>query len=197
MHTPNSTPDISNGWEAIAHQFIASRNPKIGQNTIRSWAQQLLPAGQVLDLGCGFGTPATGLRIEEKLRVFGIDASPTLVSEYKKRFPEAQVRCEAAEESDFFGEKFEGAIAIGLLFLLSEQQQLQILGKVADCLVQGGRFLFTSPHQVCSWHDALTGQPSQSLGKEVYVRELLAHGLTLFGESQDEGGNHYFDFCSS
>jgi hypothetical protein len=32
-----------------------------------------------------------------------------------------------------------------------------------------------------------------SLGAVAYRRALEAQGLTVVGESRDEGGNHYFD----
>lgn len=68
------------------------------------------------------------------------------------------------------------------------------MNKAAAALNPNGRLLFTAPWQVCEWDDILTGRPSQSLGRDVYVQELAALGLSLAEEHSDEGGSHYFDF---
>jgi len=39
----------------------------------------------------------------------------------------------------------------------------------------------------------MTGLESRSLGAEEYRSHLLAVGLSVLREHDDEGGNHYFD----
>jgi hypothetical protein len=55
-------------------------------------------------------------------------------------------------------------MAVGLLFLLSEDSQRDLIRRVGLALNSGGRFLFTSPAQCCTWTDILTGRESLSLG---------------------------------
>ena len=43
----------------------------------------------------------------------------------------------------------------------------------------------------------LTGRESLSLGAEEYKAVLSDAGLTLIGEHEDEGANHYYDTCHS
>jgi hypothetical protein len=64
---------------------------------------------------------------------------------------------------------------------------------VASALGPGGRFLFTAPPQVCTWDDLTTGRPSRSLGASAYRAELARAGLTVVGEEDDEGENHYYE----
>ncbi len=195
MNTSNN--DLSNGWEQIADGFIANRNTDIGVKTLEYWSTLLNPGASVLDIGCGFGVPHAQVLINSGCNVYGIDASQTLIREFRKRFPMAEAVCETAESSNYFCRKFDGMIAIGLMFLLPEDAQLKLLGNVAKSLVEDGRLLFTSPDQVCTWQDILTGRQSRSLGKEVYVKELSKHGLSLVDEYIDEGQNHYFDFIKN
>ncbi len=60
-----SVSDDSNGYEAIAAEFIALRGasaetrPAVGVLTVREWARTLRPGGAVLDLGCAPGYPIT------------------------------------------------------------------------------------------------------------------------------------------
>lgn len=184
--------DPSRGWDAVAPVFIAARS-QIGAATVRQWARRLKPAGAVLDVGCGSGTPISAVLIEEGFRVFGVDASPALVAAFRSRFPSAEVVCEPAEKSPFFDRRFDGAVAIGLLFLLPAHHQRTVIAKIARALNPGARFLFTAPRQACGWTDSLTNQPSLSLGESVYRQTLAQAGMLLADQDTDEGGNHYYD----
>ncbi|MBN1365676.1 MAG: class I SAM-dependent methyltransferase [Syntrophaceae bacterium] len=186
--------DQSNGYESISDKFIANRNSNIGVKTVETWMKSLITKATVLDIGCGFGIPYAELLINAGFNVYGIDASQTLIKEFQLRFQNAIVVCETAEASNFFNLKFDGIIAIGLIFLLSERSQLKVLQKVSNALNDHGKFLFTAPLNACSWNDILTGRKSQSLGKNVYVNELSKNGLILTHEYTDKGENHYFDF---
>ncbi|MBU2167434.1 MAG: class I SAM-dependent methyltransferase [Alphaproteobacteria bacterium] len=186
------TSDPSHGWDAVAQAFMAARSDT-GADVVRRWASHLPPGGAVVDLGCGFGEPVTRTLIKAGLAVWGVDASPTLVAEYRRRFPDCPVACEAAEASELFGRSFDGAVAVGLLFLLPEADQRRLIARVAGALTSGGRFLFSAPRQECAWDDMLTGRPSRSLGEAAYREALEAVGLTLVGQRTDPGGNHYFD----
>lgn len=185
--------DPSRGYDALAGEFVKRRDPAIGVAVVREWARALPSGGTVLDIGCGHGVPISRTLIEDGFRVHGVDASPALVAAYRERFPTAPVVCEAAEHSGFFGRTFDGVVAWGLLFLLEPETQVALIHRVASALAPGGRFLFTSPEQVFSWTDVMTGRESLSLGREVYAATLEEAGLRLVAEREDEAGNHYYE----
>jgi len=190
--------DTSNGYDAIAAEFIAGRGDiktrgiAVGVRAVRAWAETLQPGSAVLDLGCGPGDPITHVLIDAGLAVYGIDASSRMVDAFRARFPGVPVECNSVEQSDFFGRQFDGVIAWGLLFLLQPEVQAQLIGKVAHALAPDGRFLFTAPRQACEWSDAMTGLRSESLGADAYRRLLEEAGLALIDETEDEGENHYY-----
>jgi len=184
--------DRSNGWEAVAGRFMAQRS-SIGADTVRAWSRALPSRASVLDLGCGAGVPISEALMDAGCEVSGVDASPSLVAEFRRRFPEAPVVCEPVEESGFFARSYDGIVAIGLLFLLQPGVQRAVIHRVAAALKPGGRFLFTAPVQASAWADLLTGRRSVSLGREAYRRTLRSAGLEVIGEYVDEGENHYFD----
>src|SRR6185436_502859 len=130
--------------------------------------------------------------LQEGLTVYGVDASETLVAKFREQFPNVNVECSPVEESLFFSRTFDAVLAWGLMFLLPADTQRSLIGKVARALNSQGQFLFTSPREVCSWMDGMTGLPSISLGHEVYEQELAAHGLALVGNDKDEGENYYY-----
>ena len=185
-------PDRSNGYEAIAEDFVRARTPTIGPKIVREWAKGLPPGTSILDLGCGYGIPISEALLQDGFTVYGVDASATLVSKFRERFPKAPVECSSVEDSLFFNRTFDAVVAWGLMFLLTAETQRSLIGKVARAMNRQGRFLFTSPRQACSWMDVMTGLPSISLGQEAYEQELAAHDLVLVGNAEDEGENYYY-----
>ena len=158
-----------------------------------SWARSLPAGGAILDLGCGSGFPLATALAADGFAVWGIDGSPTLVAEFRRRLPGSPVACERVEASDFFGRRFDGVLAAGLVFLLPEPVQRSLLPRVARALVPGGRLLLGAPAERGTWTDVTTGRPSLSLGRAAYRRILESAGLVPAGEAVDAGGNHYYD----
>lgn len=186
--------DRSCGYEAMAAEFMRHRHrSQTGVATVRSWARSLPRGAAIVDLGCGSGVPIAQALTRDGFAVFGIDASPTLVAAFRETLPHAEVACEAVEDSRLFGRTFDGAIAVGLMFLLAPSEQRTLIGKVGRALSVGGRFLFTAPLEACTWTDVLTGRASHSLGAQEYRSILSSFGFEVSGEDDDEGGNHYYD----
>ncbi len=184
--------DASNGYEAVTEEFMRLRSTT-GLAIIRKWAVSLSHGGSVLDIGAGSGEPVTMALIEQKFDVCAIDASPTMVAAFKRRFSGVAVACEPAERSRFFDRTFDGALAIGLIFLLPEESQRDLIRRMAGALNPGGKLLFSAPRQICAWDDLLTGRRSTSLWTEAYHRVLVRSGLHFIKEQVDEGGTHYYE----
>jgi 2-polyprenyl-3-methyl-5-hydroxy-6-metoxy-1,4-benzoquinol methylase len=188
----NGVNDKSNGYEAIAKDFIRARTLSIGPRVVRKWAKRLPPAASILDIGCGFGSPISQALLEDGFTVYGVDASTTLVSKFRERFPNTPVECNSVEDSLFFKRTFDAVVAWGLMFILPAETQRKLIGKVAAALKQPGQFLYTSTREPCTWTDNMTGLESVSLGHDIYEQELSAHGLRLTGNDKDEGENYYY-----
>jgi 2-polyprenyl-3-methyl-5-hydroxy-6-metoxy-1,4-benzoquinol methylase len=93
--------DASNGWEAAASELIAIRS-SVGEQVIKAWCQLLRPSADVLDLGCGAGLPVSGVLASAGFSLHAVDASPTLLATYRRRFPQAATACEDALTSKYF-----------------------------------------------------------------------------------------------
>ena len=190
--------DRSNGYEAIAAEFLARRgrasSTAIGVREVREWARMLSTGATVIDLGCGPGFPITEVLVAERLRVFALDAAPSFVLQaFRHNLPDTPIVCEGVQGSTFFGRTFDGVLAWGLMFLLSTEDQGRLIQSMADILVPGGRLLFTSTAEPLVWNDAMTGLESRSLGVDEYRRQLSDVGLSVSSEYEDVGQNHYFD----
>jgi SAM-dependent methyltransferase len=187
--------ESSNGWEAIAPAFIedSRRWPATGAEVVRRWAARFGPGDAVIDLGCGPGTERSTVLADRGVLLFAVDASPTLLATYLTRVTGAVTACETAERTSFFGRRFDGVLAWGLMFLLSADAQAAAVRRVAAALRPDGSFLFTAPTQAGEWNDSSTGRRSLSLGRAAYVGLLEDEGLALADEHDDEGENHYFE----
>src|SRR5262245_43231754 len=189
--------DRSNGYEGVAIEFLAGRgrapSTAIGTRAVRDWARTLPPGATVIDLGCGSGLPITKVLVKEGLNVYAIDASPSLVQAFRNNLPQIPFACESVEDSLFFNRMFDAVLAWGLIFLLQPEEQRRLIHSIGHILVPGGHLLFTSPPEPAVWNDAMTGLESRSLGAVEYRRELSSVGLSLIGEYEDEGENHYYD----
>lgn len=188
--------DESNGYENIADLYIKGRGQAvdgIGSSTVRVWARTFNSGSVVLDIGSGTGIPVTKILVEEGLSAYALDASPKMIEAFRRNFPNVPVACEPVEKSPFFNRSFDGIIAVGLVFLLSEESQRALIPKMAAALHTGGRLLFTAPLHKVEWKDAMTEQLSRSLGAEQYRALISSAGLSIVEEFDDEGGNHYFN----
>ena len=138
--------DASNGYEAVAEQYIAGRGSDgtIGIRQVRDWVGTVRAGGAVLDLGCGPGYPVTQALVDAGLAVYAVGASPSMVAAMRNRFPAVHVACEPVDTSTFFGRTFDGVIAWGLVFVLRPAAQEQLIRKVAGVLAPNGRFVFTA-----------------------------------------------------
>lgn len=191
------TMDNSAGWDAVSDQFMAIRS-NVGAALVLAWARDRLPrSATILDIGCGSGVPIAQVLVNDGFSVWGVDASPSLIAAYQRNLPDMPAVCEPAQTSTFFNRTFVGVVSIGLLFLLDEDEQRQLLTHVANVLEPGGRFLFSAPREVCRWRDTLTERVSMSLGEDAYGAHLASIGLRLDGCRSDEGGNNYYEAIKS
>ena len=190
--------DGSNGYEGIAHIYVAGRGTRplvgdaIGAAIVRAWAQAFPPGATVLDLGSGPGEPSTRILREAGLATYAVEASSAMVAAFRERFPGVPIEHNTVEASELFGRTFDGVLAWGLLFLLEPAAQALVIEKVARALDPGGRFLFTAPKEPIEWLDGMTDRPSRSLGAQTYERLLRDVGLTWVADAEDEGENHYY-----
>jgi len=186
--------DLSNGYEKIASEYISARSEfPIGTSLVREWAKSLSPHSKILDIGCGNGIPVTQAAIDSGHSLFAIDASQSMIQAFTDHFPHATAKCEPVEHSDFFEEKFDGVIAIGIIFLLEKLEQIAMIRRVGEILRPSGQFLFSAPIEAGKWQDAMTGSECLSLGKDKYAYELSSAGMQILETYSDEGSNNHYN----
>jgi cyclopropane fatty-acyl-phospholipid synthase-like methyltransferase len=186
--------DSASSYERHARAFLSARDrAATGTDVVERWARSMSPGTEVLEIGCGGGYPVTRVLVDAGLKLWAVDASPTLLSEFRARFPEIPVECARALECTYFGRKFAAVISIGLVFLLNAQEQAALIRRVSELIVPGGRFLFTAPLEKGTWADTTTGHECRSLGREQYEGILVEAGFRVVATDEDEGRNNYYE----
>ena len=183
--------DGSNGYEEHAEIFMRARNSSIGPDVMRDWAGQFATGAEILELGCGHGVISEVL-IQAGLTLFAVDASPTLLAAFRKRFPHVRTENASAQDADFFSRAFDGIVAWGLMFLLEKSVQERLIARVGGALNPGGKFVFTAPYDSVEWVDGITGKFSWGLGADTYKQLLNEAGLKVLPGQIDAGDNYYF-----
>lgn len=179
-------------YDAIADQYAKYRTAGVGEEPTLRWLNKLSPEGNLLDLGCGSGKPLTQLLEAKQFRVTAVDASPRLIEICRTNLKSAELVCTPVQAYSFPESHFDGVLCWGLMFLLSESEQKELIRNVAKTLRPKGSFLFTSPPIPCSWEDILTKQASVSLGREAYIQCLADAGMELQWEWEEPKYQNYY-----
>ena len=186
--------DAANFYETQALNYLDTRDRSgVGVEIVQRWAKALPPGSTVVDIACGGGYPITRALVDSGLVVWVIDTSPTLLKQFRLRFPTIPTQCASALDSDYFGRTFDAVTSIGFLFLLRENEQLAFLRRVSEILEPHGRFLFTAPVEMGTWQDVTTGLECWSLGRAAYTRALKREGFRVIRTHIDEGENNYYE----
>ena len=186
--------DVGRFYEMQALRYLDDRDrSRVGVELIERWARSLSFGTPIVEIACGGGYPITQVLVDSGLAVWAIDTSPTLLRQFRLRFPTIPTQCASALDSTYFGRTFEAVISIGLLSFLHEDEQLALLDRVSEILEPGGRFLFTAPIEMGTWRDVTTGLECWSLGRIGYTRALERLGFRMIRTHVDEGENNYYD----
>lgn len=186
--------DVGRFYEMQALRYLDDRDrSRVGVELIEHWARSLPFGTPIVEIACGGGYPITQVLVDSGLAIWAIDTSPTLLRQFRLRFPTIPTQCASALDSTYFGRTFEAVISIGLVSFLHEDQQLALLDRVSEILEPGGRFLFTAPIEMGTWRDVTTGLECWSLGRIGYTRALERLGFRMIRTHVDEGENNYYD----
>lgn len=148
-----------------------------------------LPAGaSILDVGCGSGWPIGAALLERGFQLTGVDASPGLIAHAQATLPAGVWSVGDMRESLPPG-PFDGVLAWHSLFHLSPDDQSRVLPKLAACVADGGRLMFTSGQAHGEIIGDWRGEPlyHASLGPEAYRALLADAGLRVEHDGAETG----------
>lgn len=139
--------DASNDWNRSEPILLSDFTAR---PFLLKWAEPVRDL-DVLDLGCGEGYFARGLKRRGAGSILGIDVSEEMIGRATER--EAQERLginyrsgDAADLDDVKPESFDLCVAVFLFNYLNLEQTRHTMREVHRALRPGGRFIFAVPH---------------------------------------------------
>lgn len=140
----NNKNVVCKTYDEIADWYDEHRSRHLFEKKWLDKAVTYLSKGsQVLDLGCGTGTPMIPYFLEKCFGVTGVDGSVKLIALAKSRYPNADFIILDMRDLNL-NRKFDLIIAWNSLFHLSQNDQRAMFNTFASHLNIGGILLFTS-----------------------------------------------------
>jgi cyclopropane fatty-acyl-phospholipid synthase-like methyltransferase len=141
----SSSDDIIDLYERHAHDFATDRGRALAGegDWLRQFTRLLPPTATILDIGCGSGEPIARYLIEKGFAVTGVDASPTLISLCRERFPDRTWHV-ADMRHLALGTTFDGLLAWDSFFHLTAADQREMFAVFKRHAANGAALMFTS-----------------------------------------------------
>jgi hypothetical protein len=169
-------------YERHALDYVADRGSQLWYES--AWLDRfikLLPRGAtILDIGCGSGEPIARHLIEQGFAVDGVDASPTLISLCRDRFPDRSWHA-ADMRTLALGKTFHGLLAWDSFFHLSGDDQRRMFCIFRRHAASGAALMFTSGTSLGEVIGSYRGEPlyHASLATEEYQVLLESNGFRV------------------
>jgi len=183
-------------YDLIADWYASERIGQSGIPETAALASSIPPGSRVLDIGCGNGIPITCALLRAGHSVIGIDSSSVMLERFRENCPETPVIRGAVQDCPFANRIFDAAVAWGVIFHLSRENQIQAIASVSRVLKLGAPFLFTSGDaEDFDGKEGVTNGVAFryfSFSIENYRRILGDQGFTLIDVHEDKGGNTYY-----
>lgn len=164
-------------YQKIASQWKQARDSHVMPTCVIDFAKNIVPQGQILDVGCGTGYPIASWFDNHGFFVTGIDAVKNMI-DYANQLKLANATFVLTDLFKYqTHEKFDGIVAFDVLFHLLPEQQLPALTKLAGMLKPNGSILFT--------HGKINGEITGTMFNETFyysslhTTEYVKHALYL------------------
>jgi SAM-dependent methyltransferase len=186
-------------YDLIADWYASDRSHAerpAGVPEVTNLALTLPRGARVLDIGCGTGIPLTRVLLDAGHQVLGLDSSARMLNLFRINLPGVPLVRGLVQDGGLADESFDAAIAWGIMFHLTQPEQIKAIAAVSRVLRPEAPFLFTSGD--ADGRSPLEGTMNgvvfryYSFRKDEYERILNEHGFTLVSVHADHGHNTYY-----
>lgn len=183
--TDERTRIVGAGYDAMADTW-AEWSSQITDDPRRAWLKKLLdvlPGGDVVELGCGDGSRETPV-LASRYRTTGVDLSTEQLRRARERVPNATFIHADLTEVDFDPQSFDAVCAFYVLNHVPRDLLPALFARVHTWLRPGGYFIATlGASDVENWHGEWLGVPMYFSG---HVPERNRELLDAFELLEDE-----------
>lgn len=183
-------------YDLISDWYASERDNQTGVAEAAGLALSLAPGSRILDAGCGTGFPIAQMLLGLGHRVVGLDTSSRMLEKFRGNCPEASATLGSIQICPFDDASFDAAVAIGVMFHLTPDDQVRAIASIARILRPSAPFLFTSGDvdgfegKEDTMHDVVFRY--YSFSPENYRRHFEEQGFTLEDVHKDAGQNTYY-----
>ncbi|GAB3830912.1 class I SAM-dependent methyltransferase [Kribbella italica] len=139
---------VRRGYDALSVRYDEAYG---GESKYGPWIDRLLErlddGSRVLDIGCGSGLPLARDLAAAGHAVTGVDLSEVQIRRARELVPEAEFVHADAASLAFPAESFDAVVSFYALIHLPQDEQQELLRKVARWLRPGGWFVCTTGSQ--------------------------------------------------
>ena len=185
-------------YDLIADWYRGDRSRSIGVEEALAAVASLPRGSQILDLGCGNGSPITDALVTAGYRVIGLDSSQGMLERFRLNLPTTPAVRADARACPFVDGTFDAAVSWGMLFHLEPRHQSTTFATVSRVLRPGAPFLFTAAEiaDIPSDDPGITGTMNGVTFRYYAVKDYRAliaeHGFELEREYDDPGVSTYY-----
>jgi ubiquinone/menaquinone biosynthesis C-methylase UbiE len=185
-------------YDLIAEWYAADRDRRTGVPETLALASSIERGGRVLDMGCGNGVPITRTLLGAGHQVVGLDSASQMLARFRLNLPHTPAVRGTIQACAFAADSFDAAVAWGVMFHLTHDDQVKAIASVSRVLRSGAPFLFTSGDAANDDRGWIEGTMDgvtfryYSFGADTYRRILAEHGLSLVDVHTDAGQNLYY-----
>lgn len=124
--------------------YRKSQNNEIIQ--LSKLVEKIAPKAEILDAGCGDGTPAAKFLSSKGYKVIGIDISKKLINKAQKNIPHAKFKRMSLYNINFQPKRFDAIISFFAILHL-EKNKVNHVFKAFHKILKDGGYLFFSVNQ--------------------------------------------------
>jgi SAM-dependent methyltransferase len=172
------------GYDRVAHEYANRIYRELEAKPFdRAFLDSLarrLPAGNVLDLGCGPGHVGKYLN-EQGVPIIGLDISQEMVKIARNLNPQIEFRQGDMREMEFVNESFAGVVAFYSIIHLAPGELVAVCKEVQRILVPGGVFALSFHLGQKVLHINELWGIKTSLDFVLFEREQVVEALTTAG----------------
>ena len=188
MNRPTHAEAIIDLYDRHAADFDRDRGRSLWEKAwLDRFLAEVVPAGVVLDIGCGMAEPIARYIIQAGFRVVGIDSSPSMIDMCRARFPEHEWIVADLRQAEL-ARRFDALLAWDSFFHLTMDDQRGMFRRFAAHARPGAPLMFTSGPSHGEAIGSYRNEPlyHASLNPAEYEQLLLQNGFSVLDYRADD-----------